>query len=85
MQIVLERAKRVGLKFNKTKSKFLLNEIKFIGHVFNKDGVRPDNEKVNSILEMPIPTSVLELQRFLGMVNYLGGFIENLSLKKKFT
>mgnify|MGYP003489649789 CR=1 FL=1 len=34
-----KQARKVGLKFNKTKSKFMLNEIKFIGHVFSKDGV----------------------------------------------
>lgn len=61
----------------------MLSEIKFIGHVFDKNGVRPDKDKINSILEMSIPENVTELQRFLGMVNYLGGFIENLSLKNK--
>lgn len=80
---VLERARHVGLKFNRTKSKFLLREIKFIGHVFNEEGVKPDKEKIKAILEMPIPNNVTELQRFLGIVNYLGGFINNLSLKNK--
>lgn len=81
LNTVLERARNVGLKFNKLKSKFLLNEIKFIGHVFNDMGVKPDLSKIDSILKMPIPKDVPELQRFLGMVNYLGSFIKNLSSK----
>lgn len=32
---------------------------------------------------MPDPTNVKELQRILGMINYLGPFIENLSDKTK--
>lgn len=68
----MERTRKVGIKFNRVKSKVLLNEIKFIGHVFDKDGVRPDGQKINAILEMPIPNNVSELQRFLGMTNYLG-------------
>ena len=83
LQKVLNRAQEVGLKFNKEKSKICLREIKFIGHVFNEQGIRPDESKIESILKMPKPTSVQELQRFLGMVNYLGSFIENMSSKNK--
>lgn len=80
---VLERAKEVGLRFNKGKSNILKTKIKFIGHYFSENGVEPDDVKIASILQMPVPTNVQELQRFLGMVNYLGQFIENLSAKNK--
>lgn len=80
---VLERAKLVGLRFNRSKSNILRNEIKFIGHIFSEKGVRPDNEKIKSIVELPTPKNIQELQRFLGMVNYLDQFIENLSAKNK--
>ena len=35
--------------------------------------------KVDAVTDMPYPTNVKELQRLLGMVNYLGKFIPNLS------
>ena len=35
--------------------------------------------KTESITKMPLPRSVSELQRFLGMVNYLEKFIPNLT------
>ena len=38
-----------------------------------------DPEKVKAIKEMPLPTSKVELQRFLGMINYLGKFLPNLA------
>lgn len=43
------------------------------------DGVKPDPRKIEAITKMPIPTNTAELQRFLGMVNYLGKFIPRLS------
>ncbi len=43
------------------------------------DGMKPDPRKIEAITKMPVPTSRAELQRFLGMVNYLGKFIPNLS------
>lgn len=81
LEKVLRRAREIGLKFNKEKSKICLNEVKFIGYVFNQNGVRPDDSKVKAICEMPRPTSVSEVQRFLGMVNYLGSFVKDLSVQ----
>lgn len=73
----------VGLKFNRTKSEILKTRIKFIGHIFSGNGVKPDEKRIESILAMPVPTNKKELQRFLGMITYLGSFIENLSSKNK--
>ena len=39
------------------------------------DGVKADPRKTEAILEMPDPTDVAELRRFLGMVNYLGRYL----------
>jgi len=82
LTLVLNRAKEVGLKFNK-KSKLFQKQIKFIGHIFNGNGVTADPDKIKWINNMPSPKSVKELQRFMGMANYLGSFIDNLSSKIK--
>ena len=42
-------------------------------------GIEPDPENVSAIFDMPLPANKKELQRFLGMVNYLGKFLPNLS------
>ena len=42
------------------------------------EGIRVDPFKTNAITKMSKPQSLTELQRFLGMVNYLGKFIPNL-------
>ena len=53
--------------------------MKFHGHVFSKDGLRTDQEKVRAIVEMPRPTDKAGVQRLLGMVNYVSKIIPNLS------
>ncbi|CAF4891510.1 unnamed protein product [Pieris macdunnoughi] len=78
---VLDRARELGIKFNKEKSNIFKSEVKYLGHIFSKDGVKVDENKVKAICSMPPPTNVTELQRFLGMVTYLGSYIENLSEK----
>lgn len=76
---VLERMDKVGLKLNKDKCKFGLTEVKYFGHVFNELGVHTDPQKVEAILNMPSPTCVKDVHRFLGMITYFGSFIQNLS------
>ena len=42
-------------------------------------GISPDPEKVKATKDMFFPKSVQDLQRFLGMIAYLGKFIPQLS------
>ena len=53
--------------------------MKFRGHVFSKDVLRADAEKVRAIVEMPTPTDKIGVQRLLGMVNFVSKLIPNLS------
>lgn len=79
LEKVLQRARDVNLKFNMDKCNFSQSEIKYLGHIFSNKGVKPDDSKIKAIKEMPKPMCVKDLQRFLGMINYLGPFIKNLS------
>ena len=53
----------------------------YIGHTFTSERIEPDKEKVQAILLMPEPSTKQELQRFIGMIQYLGKFIPDLSEK----
>ena len=50
-----------------------------VRHEFTSDGVKPDTSKVAAILQIPIPTDKQRVQRFMGLVQYLGKFIPNLA------
>ena len=83
LSMVMRRLSEVGLKLNRDKCEFRKSEIKFLGHVFNKEGVKPDPTTLDAILKMEDPQDVSQLRRWLGMVNYLGRFIPNLSEELK--
>ena len=76
---VLQRLEEVGLKLNKGKSEFRQKEIEFLGHHISGEGIRPSDEKVEAIRNMPEPKNITELKRILGMINFLGRFIPSLS------
>ena len=50
-----------------------------MGHVFGTDGLRPSPNRIQAILNMPVPQDKTGLQRFMGMANYLHKFIPNLA------
>ena len=76
---VLQRAKDKGVRFNKNKLKLRIPEVKYVGNIVSAEGIKPDPDKVKAITEMPNPESKQDLQRLLGMVNYLAKFIPNMS------
>lgn len=57
------------------KCKFDQQRIKFLGHIFTTNGIEADPEKVDAINRIQQPKDKKQLQRFLGMVNYMGKFI----------
>ncbi|XP_059046435.1 uncharacterized protein K02A2.6-like [Achroia grisella] len=78
-QKVLQKFRNSGLKLNKEKCIFNVQEVKFLGHIVTCQGLRPDPEKLEAISKIKEPQNVKELQRFLGLVTYLSKFIKNLA------
>jgi len=48
-----------------------------MGHKLSASGISPDQEKINTILNLQTPTNVKELRSFLGMITYCSRFIPN--------
>lgn len=76
---VIESAKKLNIKFNPDKMQYKVNKVKFLGHEFSKEGMKPDAERIKALEAIKNPTNVKELQRILGMLNYLRRFIPNYS------
>ena len=75
----LQRARERNLKLNKEKVKLRMTEVPYIGHLLTSEGIKPDPKKVDAVQEIPQPTDVPSVKRFLGMVKYLSKFLPNLS------
>lgn len=72
---VLSRLRAAGLTANFGKCQFLHTEMRYLGHFIGADGLRPDPEKVSAIRDYPVPTSVKDLERFLGMIGWYQKFV----------
>ena len=78
---LMQVAKEEGLVFNSKKCAIKTNEIVFFGYVYDKDGVKPDPSKLEDIRKMPTPQDREDLQRFIGLINYLAAYIPHFADK----
>lgn len=76
---VLSRARERNIKFNRSKIQFRVNRVKYMGEMVSEDGFSPDPDKISAILDMPKPTCKQDLQRLLGMINFLAKYVPNMS------
>ncbi|XP_055311607.1 uncharacterized protein K02A2.6-like [Sitodiplosis mosellana] len=76
---VLDRAREKNVRFNINKAQIALEEVKYLGHIFSYNQIKPDPERLLAIAEMTRPKNKNDLQTFLGVVNFMTPFIPNLS------
>lgn len=76
---VLGRLEEAGLRLKRSKCELLQDEVCYLGHKVNAQGLHPMQSKVKAISEAPTPTNVTELKAYLGLLNYYNRFLPNLS------
>ena len=76
---VLEVLASAGIRLNRSKCLFLASRVEYLGHVIDKNGLHPSQEKVKAIQDAPPPKNLTELRAFLGILNYYGKFLPHLS------
>ncbi|UYV70018.1 hypothetical protein LAZ67_7001483, partial [Cordylochernes scorpioides] len=55
---VLQRFDKVGIRLNRNKCKFAMEELDILGHIVSSEGIKPDNRKIEAVLNFPIPKNI---------------------------
>jgi hypothetical protein len=76
---VLSKLREVNLKLNPSKCCFAAKSVTFLGHVVNREGIRPDPGKVEVVLHFPTPKNVTGVRSFLGLTGYYRKYIKGYS------
>ncbi|GKE64814.1 putative reverse transcriptase domain-containing protein [Tanacetum coccineum] len=77
--LVLELLKKEKLYAKFSKCEFWLQEVQFLGHVINGDGIYVDLSKIEAVKNWEAPRTSSEVCSFLGLAGYYHRFIENFS------
>ena len=79
LKSVLQRLSDAGLRINAAKCVLGASTVTFLGHTVNQEGIVPLPSKVTAIASMSLPRTKVELQRFLGCVNFYHRFVPRLA------
>ena len=74
------RLQDYGITLNYKKCKFCASKISFLGSIIDSDGIHMDPSLVESVTKMPVPKTVSELRRLLGMTQQLGKHLPELAV-----
>jgi hypothetical protein len=78
LKMVLQRLEH-QLYAKLSKCEFWIDEVLFLGHIINKDGLVVDLKKVADIMNWKAPTDARGIKSFIGMAGYYRRFIEGFS------
>ena len=71
---ILEVLRQLRLYAKVEKCEFHKDQMTFVGSLVSKEGIGMDPTKVLAISDWPVPTSVKEVQSFLGFANFYRKF-----------
>ncbi|GFU58772.1 retrovirus-related Pol polyprotein from transposon 17.6 [Trichonephila clavipes] len=79
LKIIFEVAKKYGLEIKFKKSQFLKKKIEFLGHIVESGTIKPSPTKTLAVRKFPEPTTIKQVQSFLGLTGYFRKYIKDYS------
>nr|GEX41393.1 putative reverse transcriptase domain-containing protein [Tanacetum cinerariifolium] len=79
LKLILELLKKEKLFGKFLKCEFLLQEVHFLGHVMNSEGIHVDPNKIKAVKNWKPPKTPTEIRSFLGLMGYYRRFIVSFS------
>lgn len=76
---ILIKLREANLKIQINKCSFFAKETLYLGHLLTTKGVKPNPEKVSSILNLRLPNTVKRIKAFLGLTGYYRKFVRDYS------
>lgn len=70
-------ASEYGLVINWQKCRFLIKQVDYLGYIVESGQIRPSRQKTLAVSRFSEPTTIKQVQSFLGLTRYLHKFIES--------
>ena len=75
LEKVMSRLGECGIKLKRTKCRFMLPSLEYLGYHISGEGISPTKERHRAIVDPPVPEDISQLKSFWGLVNYYAKFL----------
>jgi hypothetical protein len=79
LSVVFDALRTARLFANMDKCIFCTQRVSCFGYVVTPQGIEVDSSKIAAIQEWPTPTTVTQIQSFLGLASFYCGFVHDFS------
>ena len=77
LRTIFQRIRVSGLRFNPGKCSLFKTKIRFLGAYISADGIEPDSEKCRAIIDMSLPRTKRQVQKFIGAASWFRPHIKD--------
>ena len=79
LRLALQRLREQRLCAKLSKSALCQTEVEFLGHHVGRNGLRVMEDKIDTVRDWPVPTTIRELRAFIGLAGYYRRFVKGFS------
>ena len=77
----LDAAERYSLTINEDKCTFGSTSVKILGHVIENRQIQPDPDRLQALMDLPVPQDAKSLKRAIGMLSHYSKWVPSFSEK----
>ena len=70
LEAIFQKLEKARLKLKPSKCELFCKQITYLEHIISTQGIATHKEKINAIKKWPTPTTIIEVQSFLGFTGY---------------
>ena len=79
LKMVFDKLREWEFFLEKSKLDLYSKKLECLGHIINDNGIHADPDKMSQVRNWPVPKDKNDLQRFLGLVQYLAHFMPDVT------
>lgn len=80
LQEIFDRFREANLRIHPAKCHWSVDRVKFLGHIWDVNGISVDSDKISIVRDFPRPDTPKKVKSFLGLANYYRRFILGFSI-----
>lgn len=77
IEIILNILEKCNIKANRDKCHFFLKEMRVLGKIISKEGIKPDPELISAMVDFPVPNSKTRVRSFLALCSHYRHFVKD--------